>query len=122
MTSETTGAKRTREYELTPKGRAKKLLRAARLRSPEVTITWEQIAAKLEGGTCEVTGLPFQYARWPKGRNPLSPSLDRRNSYHGYTAENTQVVCIAYNNAKGEWGEGVVEAVAQAVINKRGEK
>lgn len=66
-------------------------------------------------GFCEVTGLPF--SKLDGTANPWAPSLDRRDSSRGYTTDNVQVVCAAYNYAKSEWSAGVLLTLARAIVD-----
>lgn len=68
---------------------------------------------------CAVTGVPFDFGPPPPGltRNPWAPSLDRRDSAKGYTPENVQIVCWAYNAAKAEWSEDVLLKLARAIVD-----
>ena len=80
-------------------------------RASEVTVTLEDIAARIERSYCEVTGVEFELLNpYPRraGRkrtpsDPLAPSLDRIDSSdEDYSPENVQVVTNFFNNAKGE--------------------
>ncbi len=99
------------------KAHATKLLQIARKnmrrkgRVSEVTVTLEDITARIERGYCEVTGVEFEllnpYPRTARRRrrpsDPLAPSLDRIDSEdEDYSPENVQLVTNFYNNAKGE--------------------
>jgi hypothetical protein len=64
-------------------------------------------------GRCEVTGIEF--ARSESGRSPWAPSLDRIDAKRGYTADNVRLVCLLVNQALGEWGDGPLRTVAEAI-------
>jgi hypothetical protein len=103
------------------------LIRGAQRRSKdtpkEVTIKGDQIAAILDSGYCQATGLPFDMDSTKFSHtSPLAPSLDRKDNSKGYTPDNTQVVVWIYNNAKSDWGEGALNALAHALVNRIGEK
>lgn len=97
----------TRLRGSTIKGRANRLFLAARHRAKvgnlEFTITQIELEVLLHVGKCQKTGLKFDYSS-PKNKNfnPLSPSVDRKNPYAGYTTDNIQIVCNAYNLAKNQ--------------------
>lgn len=111
---------RDRRYWHSPKGRAGFLLRAAKDRTKNVTITKQWIQERLDVGRCEVTGLPFVLTA-NKIANPWSPSLDQIVAGRGYTPENTQVVVWIYNVAKGSWAHEDVLVLADVLINLRKE-
>lgn len=69
-------------------------------------------------GKCQVSGIEFNDFR-PLGstKRPWYPSIDRIDSRKPYTAENCRVVCVAVNVAMGEWGIGVLTAIAKAIVN-----
>lgn len=106
---------RNRQYWTSPKGRAGFLLRCAKDRSANVTITKQWIQERLDRGCCEVTGLPFVLTA-NKIANPWSPSLDQIIPGKGYTPENTQVVVWVYNVAKGSWVHEDVLVFANALL------
>lgn len=84
----------------------------------EFSLSLEWIQAKLDGGKCEGTGLPF-VASEKKGRcAPFSPSIDRRDSGKGYTPENCRMILWALNMALSEWGDEVYELVARAYLER----
>ncbi len=80
------------------------------------TLDADWIEERILAGSCEATGLPFDLS--DQKRRPFQPSLDQRNPGRGYTKENTEVVVLIYNNAKGDWGHGVVTAFAHAVVRR----
>lgn len=107
-----------------PDGRAGYLLQAARTRAKKCnvpcTITLDWVRAKLQPGICEMTGVPFSYARPAKGmhRNPFSPSLDRIDSAAGYTPENTRIVTTQVNLARNEWSDAVLFEMARRLMER----
>lgn len=106
---------KNRRYWTSPKGRAGFLLRCAKDRSANVTITKQWIQERLDRGCCEVTGLPFVLTA-NKIANPWSPSLDQIIPGKGYTPENTQLVVWIYNVAKGSWVHEDVLVFADALL------
>lgn len=109
--------KRYHEYRLTSNGRATHLLVAARRRvgSDKVTIKRETIITILENGYCQRTGLKFDLET---PHNSLSPSLDRTDPSKWYTPENTKVVVLIYNTAKGEWKHSDVLRLAISLVGQ----
>jgi len=85
----------------------------------DFSLTNEWVEERLLKGTCEVTGLPFEFeAGNGRGkRSPWAPSLDQKNPSAGYTQENTQVVVLVYNLMKADYSEEVVKQLAGAIIN-----
>jgi hypothetical protein len=108
------------KYMATPEGRAKQLLGSAKHRyyGCDLEITQEWLVKKLKKGTCEFTGLPFDFGPPPKGfsKNPYSPSLDRINSKDKtYNPENVRVVLSLVNLALNEFGEEIAAPVIKAM-------
>lgn len=106
----------------TVRGRAKRLFDSTRRRASEkgmeFDLSVEWIAARIEAGTCESCGLPFDLnARG--GRSPRSPSIDRINAAHGYVASNCRLIFFSLNAAFGNWGDGAFESIARAWLEKR---
>lgn len=59
---------------------------------------------------CSATGVPFDLtASDVYHKNPLAPSLDRKDSDKGYTLDNVQLVCAWYNMMKNEWSDADVK-------------
>jgi hypothetical protein len=114
--------KLAREKRSSPKGRAQSLVAAAQCRANEnggkLTITWQDIAKRIEKGVCEITGLPFDL-KPPKGtrHNPYSPSLDRIDSRNkDYSPDNVRVVLTAVNIAIGEYGLEKILPILKGII------
>lgn len=83
----------------------------------DLTVEWAQ--AKLATGLCEVTGIPFDFARGSTTQhNPFRPSIDRKDTSLGYTRDNCQMVVGIYNQAKGTWSHEDVLKLARALIEK----
>lgn len=104
------------------KNRAKDLVRHARFRAAKRGIPFNlmeflpQIQARIDRGTCELSGLPFNL---DNGRTWDSPSLDRIKPNVGYLYENIRVVCHAVNSAVGDWGEEKMLEIAEAILSRR---
>lgn len=113
-------AKRQR---LTLRGRAYEMMIAARGRARQYGLefdldTWD-VELRLQRMVCEATGLPLSLERTGETKyNPWGPSLDRKDSTKGYTRDNVQLVCIAYNVAKGEWPESVLLTLVRALAKR----
>jgi hypothetical protein len=115
---------RQNSSRLTPLGRAKFLVRAARTRKHEVTITAEWVAEKITQGFCEVSGLPFDLSPSKEyHQNPYAPSLDRIDAFNSvYSVENTRVVLSSVNAALGQYGETAVLPILEAIVKNIKEK
>jgi hypothetical protein len=102
---------RNRVYSRTISGRALHLLKHAKYRSigkvSPVTITKQWIIDRLVIGTCEVTGIVFKQENGVAG--PYTASLDRIDNAKGYTPENTRLVIWAFNRAKAEWDDKILQ-------------
>ena len=112
--------KGARKYRQAPHGRAVQLHANAKRRAEDKGIAFDldriDLIERIAAGRCEATGLPFDMATGD-GLNPWAPSLDRKDSAGGYTADNVQVVCTAYNLAKGPWGDDVLMTLARAIVD-----
>ena len=108
------------DYYRTPRGRANRLLQAAKQRANrygiECTITADWIEEQIVAGVCPETGLEFDLTPG----SMRAPSLDRKVNTYGYVPINCQIVVAAYNQCKGTWGKGAVEALAYAYLRHRG--
>lgn len=112
-----------RVRRMTPRGRARSLLNAARVRAKKYglscTIDVPWIAARLEAGVCELTGIRFDFNPLPGSKiNPFSPSLDRIDPKHGYTPDNVRVLVTAMNVALNANGVLIFEHIATAYLAK----
>lgn len=54
---------------------------------------------------CAMTGKSFVVG------GPLTPSFDQKLAGQGYTRENTQLICLWLNMAKGQWPEDQIRAL-----------
>lgn len=96
--------------------RASSLLRAAKERTSDVSITKDWVTERILKGVCEVTGIPFKMA-CEKPARPFTPSLDRKDPKRGYHPDNVQVVCWIYNRAKGVQDHESVMEMAKALVS-----
>lgn len=118
-----TNRAKTAAYRQTPRGRAGVLVWFAERRAKDTNRPYaldvDAIANRIAAGRCEVTGISFDMAPGPDKHhsNPWAPSLDRKNSSGGYTSDNVQVVCAAYNYAKSEWSADVLLRLARAIVD-----
>lgn len=87
----------------------------------EFNLTEEWVQSRINIGTCEMTGIPFDFSRpktnWQK--NPFTPSVDRICSDGGYTQDNCRLVLTAVNIALGQWGDEVFSRISHAFVAQR---
>lgn len=86
----------------------------AKKKGLEWSISFEWISDRILAGTCEMTGLPFIYAR----SHPFMPSIDRIDPESGYTEDNCRIVCYMYNMAKNRWTDANVLRMAEALVSR----
>lgn len=102
-----------------PRERLHTLLSACKLRAKkrgmdfDLTPGW--VASRLQKGSCEVTGLPFDFVTEDEKRNAYAPSIDRKDCRGGYTQDNCQMVIWMYNAAKSEGADEDVALMARAM-------
>lgn len=90
-------------------------------RGIECTITRDELASILEPMVCSVTGIPLSFSPYDGNsgtRHPWKPSFDRIRNTEGYVPGNVQLVCWAYNLAKGNWDADVPLLWAKALVAK----
>jgi hypothetical protein len=95
----------TQTYQAKPINRAKQMhgasCRRAKVAGIEFTLSVERVKLALIIGVCERTGVPFNFTKHETYyRQPYGPSIDRKNAFEGYTDDNVQIVCNAYNMGK----------------------
>lgn len=112
------------KYHASVQGRAVNLVLAAKARSKSKNmpcdITPEWVAKRIEIGFCQATSRRFdlyQGTRGIKSRSPNAPSLDQVIPGKGYTRENTRVVCLAYNLAKGEMSDAELLQLCRDILS-----
>jgi hypothetical protein len=111
------GIARSKVITSSMQGRAKQLLRNCKRRHTDVGIDETWILDKLKQGTCELSGIKFDFSSHKKTHiNPLSPSLDRINPIKGYTKRNTRVVLSAVNFALNQHGEATMLPILEAMV------
>jgi hypothetical protein len=102
------------------------LYRAKRANLP-FSLSKEWVKGRIDLGHCELTGIEFNSAILCKGRemqkrNPYAPSVDRIVPELGYTDDNCRVILWGLNAALGNWGEDVLEVIADAFLRNRKRK
>jgi hypothetical protein len=107
----------------TPVGRALMLHTAAKNRASKLNvpfnITPERVILAVTNGRCEATNIPFDLLVTNNARmNPWAPSIDRIDSTKGYTMDNVQIVCWAYNAAKNQWGLEILHMLVNAIATE----
>lgn len=70
----------------------------------------------MDGGLCEMSGLPFDMAG---RRTAASPSLDRIIPRVGYTDGNVRIILLAMNVAMGNWGEKETRRIMRAWLSEK---
>lgn len=82
----------------------------ARLRGLEFDLDQHvaEIQRRIDAGSCEVSGWPFDLG---PGRTFDSPSIDRIDPRQGYTIGNIRIVLNLVNAALGDWGEAILREV-----------
>lgn len=105
--------KRTREWnERNPERILFKSLRSnAKARGRECELTFEELLEIVRPMVCSRTGLSLA---WNGG--PWAPSIDRKDNDLGYTVDNVELVCWAYNRARNKDTHEDVERMARALI------
>ncbi|MCA6481020.1 MAG: hypothetical protein IM557_10520 [Chitinophagaceae bacterium] len=87
----------------TKDGYVDRFLERAKKATPDTDIDREFLYFQMALDTCQLTKVPFNYAR-PGGatafENPYSPSIDRIDSKKGYYKDNVHIVLSAVNFAK----------------------
>lgn len=100
---------------------AELMWRGARYRpNRQCTLSVTDIEAMMrdQGDLCAVSGIRFNYRRHNEQQDPLSPSLDRIDSYGEYTADNCRVVLLAVNVGLNRWGDKVFHRICKAVARR----
>lgn len=116
-------AERSGKFYQSIRGRTLTLIKAAKRRDPNATITYEWVFEQLKHGKCAVTGIPFDLTRdyrKKSGRryNPLAPSIDRIEPSKGYTNENTRMVLWQFNAMKNEISDGELYLICKAFVER----
>ena len=111
----------SKAHVATPKGRAKRMInnskRSAKDRNIVFDLTVDDILPAVEGGVCELTGLPFRFESHPtKNSNPYAPSIDRIDSEKGYYKDNIRIVLWAVNSAVGESSDEEILPIIKAMV------
>lgn len=85
----------------------------------KVTVTIDQLMAKLEASNwcCAITGLPF----WSCGKQygPTIPSIDRIKPDGDYSNRNTRVTLYGVNSLRGCGSDADMRRIAAAICTGR---
>ena len=74
----------------------------------------------LSGGLCAVSGIAFDdNATGKRGIRPWMATLDRIDAAGPYAIGNVRIICLAANNALADFGDEVLERLAEAVVHRR---
>ena len=103
-------------YQTDLRTRIVQMVRVARSRAKANGIPHDldenDIYQRVLAGICEATGVPFDLRSGNAvSRRPFGPSLDQKVPAAGYTRENVQVVCLAYNLMKSNFAPEDVESL-----------
>jgi hypothetical protein len=114
-------AKRYKNWRDTRRGHAltNVVKHRAKNRGMEFNLTAEDIQRRIDNGTCELTGIPFDLTQ-PRAWN--APSLDRIDSKKGYTQNNVRVILYAVNVMANTWGSEKILTIAEAITQRRVKK
>lgn len=90
------------------RAQARGLLQSAKARAKArglpCTLTLAWLQERLQGGHCEATGVRLDMGA--ARATPWSASLDQIRAGHGYTPENTRIVCWGWNQLKAQDEDG----------------
>lgn len=83
----------------------------------KISADWAVDKLRQQDYRCAVTGLDFRLFDDWKGRlQPFAPSLDRIDNKRGYEIENVQIVILAYNMMRLDWGSDVFDMVIEGYL------
>lgn len=94
--------------------------RACKDKDLPFNLTREWIQERLDGGVCEMSGLPFDMGSdLSFKRNQATPSIDRINPHGGYTIDNCRMILWFLNRAMSNLGDEYSLMVFEKVLEKR---
>lgn len=70
-----------------------------------------------QSGRCALSGLKFHDETFPHAlvKKPFSLSIDRIDPREGYDLDNVQLVLVAVNFARNQWGDDVLRQISWAI-------
>ncbi len=95
---------------------------SSKQRGIEFTLTEEYVNQLIDScnGKCLLTGIPFNLLIDPKYRIRLwAPSIDRIDSKIGYVPGNVRIVATAVNIALNDFGDEVLEKIAEGFVTTK---
>lgn len=86
----------------------------------EFNLTPEWFVERIETGTCEATGLPFNENNPNNIRRgaPFCHSIDRVDNAKDYTMSNCRVVCNIFNNAKSVYTDYELYLMSKSFVEE----
>jgi hypothetical protein len=85
----------------------------------ECDIDADWLAAKFINGTCELTGLAFQWSVRNSRPGPFTPSVDRIEPGQGYTKGNCRVILNALNGWMSDYRLEQFLVIAEALVERQ---
>jgi hypothetical protein len=91
-------------------------------KSIKFSVTFDDVVeiAERQHWKCAVTGVPLEMTPHTCGnKRPFAPSIDRIKPADGYTIGNIRVVAMAVNFAMNEWGDSIIQLLAEGWLRKK---
>lgn len=119
--------KMRKEGKFGAQGMRARVMTRAKTKGLEFDLDREWFQERLDAGRCEVSGLPFEMPTErrfipdnnpydPMLASPWQPSVDKVDPKGGYTKDNCQMVCFAYNIVKNRFTDEDVLKLAHALV------
>jgi len=120
---QTNASANRRRYRGSIEEKIRQLVRVAKNRAEDQGSAFDldpnDIIRRVRLGLCEATGLPLDLD--PENmRGSFSPSLDQIAPGGGYTQDNVQVVCWAYNRMKSDFEPDLLRSLVLALAQQWG--
>jgi hypothetical protein len=116
-----------RRVRADPKHRARLMLQAvkdeAKRKGVTFSLSLQWFQARLDGGVCEMSGMPFDFRTKKRGTpNANTASVDRIVAGGDYTENNCRMILFCINNSLRDFGESYILEVFGRVIARRAER
>jgi hypothetical protein len=94
---------------------------SARKKGLAFTLSLDQLGHlyQTQYGRCALSGLEFHDEELPEAlvKRPFGLSIDRIDPSKGYTIDNVQLVLVAANFIRNQWGDDVLRQISRAIAN-----